>query len=979
MCSSIVVIFLLIWARQEPVQLRLHNLVWSQRLTIIACLTLLVSLMTAVYITVAPTTPSLAYAVIAIGISTPALFFIISWLGRPVVTSLCHDEGGDREGNLDTEHSANSVRSSHRTLPPNPVAALFRRGATLLQPFPPIAVFSAMSPEELAAAKAQADAAAAAKAKADADAAAKAAADAHAKARADAEADALYAAQERGQLHAQAIAVSNIKTMVPFVLEQTSDNFSRWRNYFLNVLGKYDLTDLVLSDEDFSSDPHWHRMDCTVKSWLYSTVAPDLVEIVSTASPTSRSIWLGLLEQFVGNKERRALILDAEFRNFEQGDLSISEYCRKLKSMADALADLGEPVPDRTLVLNVLRGLNEKFAHMASLITHRDRMPTFIQLRADLRVEETIIKTRRSSSTALVAGSTPTSGQAPRPPAPTPPQQPGGSNHSAQASNPAHNTGYGRGGQGRGRNRRQRPNNGQGGQGAQGGGPTGAQGGGQAAFQPGWNPYTGTFTMWAGPRAPGVMGPRPQSAPVPQQPPQQAFTASHAGPAQQPMLQFGPAQYGLPPHFGGLPQYTPPVYPPMVWDQNQLAQSFNTMQLQPPPTNEWCFDSGASSHMASSSAPGSSIPSAHLRPLLSQPSPVMLPFGIVVSAISPSYEHLRVFGCKCYPNLSATAPHKLAPRSTLCVFLGYPSDHKGYRCLDLTTNRIILSRHVVFDEAPRSLVVSTEITLLPLMDPFLRPLPAGPLVPTRHPRIPCLDCADLLLDFPLSRHMLQAAASRGPHPSTPSSYAPTATDGSSPRSPLAGSPSAVSPAQGASALPAGRSPLPLSPATDGSLPGTPQPAVSPCPALPCALQPPEAKQTYRGALADPNWRDAMNAEFTALLENHTWDLVPPPPGPHLALVKRVLRYIKGTLDFGLQIHRSPSSDLVAYSDADWAGCPDTLLHVPTTSQYADIFTKGLPSSIFVEFRSSLNEVLPPCPTRSYQISNYLYQWVVQHD
>jgi hypothetical protein len=31
-----------------------------------------------------------------------------------------------------------------------------------------------------------------------------------------------------------------------------------------------------------------------------------------------------------------------------------------------------------------------------------------------------------------------------------------------------------------------------------------------------------------------------------------------------------------------------------------------------------------------------------------------------------------------------------------------------------------------------------------------------------------------------------------------------------------------------------------------------------------------------------------------------------------------------------------------------------VLHVPTTSQYADIFTKGLPSSVFTEFRSSLN-------------------------
>jgi len=31
-----------------------------------------------------------------------------------------------------------------------------------------------------------------------------------------------------------------------------------------------------------------------------------------------------------------------------------------------------------------------------------------------------------------------------------------------------------------------------------------------------------------------------------------------------------------------------------------------------------------------------------------------------------------------------------------------------------------------------------------------------------------------------------------------------------------------------------------------------------------------------------------------------------------------------------------------------------VLHVPTTSQFADIFTKGLPSTTFAEFWSSLN-------------------------
>ena len=184
-----------------------------------------------------------------------------------------------------------------------------------------------------------------------------------------------------------------------------------------------------------------------------------------------------------------------------------------------------------------------------------------------------------------------------------------------------------------------------------------------------------------------------------------------------------------------------------------------------------------------------------------------------------------------------------------------------------------------------------------------------------------------------------------------------------------------------------------------------------------------------------------------------------PREPHLAALKRILRYIRGTLHLGLHLRPSTLDDLVVYSDADWAGCPDTrkstsgyavflgdnlvswsskrqntvsrssaeaeyravangvaeaswlrqllhelhtplrrailvycdnisavcmssnpvqhqrtkhieidlhfvrekvamgavrVLHVPTTSQFADVFTKGLPSSVFSEFRSSLN-------------------------
>ncbi|XP_022014710.2 uncharacterized mitochondrial protein AtMg00810-like [Helianthus annuus] len=48
-----------------------------------------------------------------------------------------------------------------------------------------------------------------------------------------------------------------------------------------------------------------------------------------------------------------------------------------------------------------------------------------------------------------------------------------------------------------------------------------------------------------------------------------------------------------------------------------------------------------------------------------------------------------------------------------------------------------------------------------------------------------------------------------------------------------------------------------------------------------------------------------------------------PREPHFAFLKRILRYIKGTLDYGLRLTASSTSSLIAYSDADWAGCPDS--------------------------------------------------------
>nr|GEY88875.1 ribonuclease H-like domain-containing protein [Tanacetum cinerariifolium] len=134
-----------------------------------------------------------------------------------------------------------------------------------------------------------------------------------------------------------------------------------------------------------------------------------------------------------------------------------------------------------------------------------------------------------------------------------------------------------------------------------------------------------------------------------------------------------------------------------------------------------------------------------------------------------------------------------------------------------------------------------------------------------------------------------------------------------------------------------------------------------------------------------------------------------PREPHLAALKRILRYVQGTLDQDLHLYASSTTSLVGYIDVDWAGCPSTRkstsettwlrnllreLHSPLSTAtlvycdnvsavymsvnpvqhqrtkhieidihfVRDMVTAGLPFALFEEFRSSLCVRPPPART-----------------
>jgi hypothetical protein len=64
----------------------------------------------------------------------------------------------------------------------------------------------------------------------------------------------------------------------------------------------------------------------------------------------------------------------------------------------------------------------------------------------------------------------------------------------------------------------------------------------------------------------------------------------------------------------------------------------------------------------------------------------------------PNVSHFRVFGCIAYVHVPDEKRSKLDPKAEKCIFIGYSLEQKGYRCFNLSTQKLQLSIDVVFDE-----------------------------------------------------------------------------------------------------------------------------------------------------------------------------------------------------------------------------------------------------------------------------------------
>jgi len=251
-------------------------------------------------------------------------------------------------------------------------------------------------------------------------------------------------------------------------------------------------------------------VDSCIVNWILTTVSSSIFDMVRRDRQDAFFLWHAIEGLFCDNELQRAVLLETELRSVQQGDMSINDYCTKLKRLADKLRDIGHPVSEPSQVLNLLRGLNPRYRYVKPVITSKYPPHTFQSARSFLVLEEMGAQhdanTEASQALAVTHGdssnSSSTGAKDGSSSAPSRSNNGGGNARSSNRSDRrrsrgrGNNTNTGNGGSSRSNNQ---------------------SGGSQSAPWPaGYNPWQGMVQAWSMPfRVPGagVLGPRPPFQP----------------------------------------------------------------------------------------------------------------------------------------------------------------------------------------------------------------------------------------------------------------------------------------------------------------------------------------------------------------------------------------------------------------------------------------------------------------------------------
>ncbi|GKC05876.1 ribonuclease H-like domain-containing protein [Tanacetum coccineum] len=205
----------------------------------------------------------------------------------------------------------------------------------------------------------------------------------------------------------------SIPNKVPIKLDLEKHNYNSWSSFSLIHLGSLGLKSHVETDTA-STNPEWCQLDDLIKMWILRSLCDFLQEQVGTTSGNAKALWDHLKNLFHDNKDARAINLDNELRSIKIGKMTVNEYCTKIQAMSNRHKNLDCEVSEKNMVIFAVNGLDSRFATLAEIIRHREPLPTFETARNMLLLKEssfnddstsTTFESSSSSLTILMASS----------------------------------------------------------------------------------------------------------------------------------------------------------------------------------------------------------------------------------------------------------------------------------------------------------------------------------------------------------------------------------------------------------------------------------------------------------------------------------------------------------------------------------------------------------------------------------------------
>ncbi|KAL9237068.1 hypothetical protein vseg_011657 [Gypsophila vaccaria] len=188
-----------------------------------------------------------------------------------------------------------------------------------------------------------------------------------------------------------AYSVSNIKNYVQITLESENVHYASWVELFLNTARAFDVIEHLVppKDAEITKDAQWTRLDAIVMQWIYSSISLDLLHTILEPDATAQATWDRHKDIFVENQPSRAVLLEQQFTSIHMDNYSdVSSYCQALKMIADQLANVGSPVSETRLVLQLVTKVSDGYDGITSIIQQSDPLPSFYKARSMLSLEE---------------------------------------------------------------------------------------------------------------------------------------------------------------------------------------------------------------------------------------------------------------------------------------------------------------------------------------------------------------------------------------------------------------------------------------------------------------------------------------------------------------------------------------------------------------------------------------------------------------